>query len=76
MHSKCMTVLVRLYDMIFIDAAKAQSKNFRVIHAFIKKRWAVVTDNVLYHGFVSNIDIVRSRNVRQMVKRYNNIING
>ena len=30
----------RLYDMIFIDAAKAQSKIFRVIHAFIKKRWA------------------------------------
>ncbi|PTI80851.1 methyltransferase, partial [Mammaliicoccus vitulinus] len=29
----------------------------------------VITDNVLYHGFVSDIDIVRSRNVRQMVKK-------
>lgn len=29
----------------------------------------MVTDNVLYHGFVSNIDVVRSRNVKQMVKK-------
>ena len=29
----------------------------------------VITDNVLYHGFVSNIDIVRSRNVKQMVQK-------
>ena len=29
----------------------------------------VITDNVLYHGFVADIDIVRNRNVRQMVKK-------
>ncbi|MEL3747118.1 methyltransferase, partial [Staphylococcus borealis] len=34
-----------------------------------KKGGLVITDNVLYHGFVSNIDIVRSRNVKQMVKK-------
>lgn len=59
----------RLYDMIFIDAAKAQSKIFELYTPLLRKGGLVVTDNVLYHGFVSNIDIVRSRNVRQMVKK-------
>ena len=60
----------REYDMIFIDAAKAQSKKFFELYTpLLRKGGIVVTDNVLYHGFVSNIDIVRSRNVRQMVKK-------
>ena len=58
------------FDMLFIDAAKAQSKKFFELYTpLLKKGGIVVTDNVLYHGFVSNIDIVRSRNVRQMVKK-------
>ena len=36
----------------------------------------VITDNVLYHGFVSNIDIVRSRNVKQMVQKVQNLMIG
>ena len=60
----------REYDMIFIDAAKAQSKKFFQLYTpLLKKGGIVVTDNVLYHGFVSNIDVVRSRNVKQMVKK-------
>lgn len=60
----------REYDMIFIDAAKAQSKKFFELYTpLLRKGGIVVTDNVLYHGFVSNIDIVKSRNVRQMVKK-------
>ena len=35
----------------------------------MKNGGLVITDNVLYHGFVSDIDIVRSRNVKQMVKK-------
>lgn len=58
------------FDMLFIDAAKAQSKKFFELYTpLLKKGGIVVTDNVLYNGFVSNIDIVRSRNVRQMVKK-------
>lgn len=58
------------FDMLFIDAAKAQSKKFFELYTpLLKKGGIVVTDNVLYHGFVSNIDIVRSRNIRQMVKK-------
>ncbi|MDU3265577.1 MAG: methyltransferase, partial [Staphylococcus sp.] len=55
---------------IFIDAAKAQSQKFFEYYApLLKKGGLVITDNVLYHGFVSDIDIVRSRNVKQMVKK-------
>ncbi|MGV3096936.1 O-methyltransferase, partial [Staphylococcus borealis] len=60
----------KVYDIIFIDAAKAQSKKFFEYYTpLLKKGGLVITDNVLYHGFVSNIDIVRSRNVKQMVKK-------
>ncbi|MGN4239144.1 O-methyltransferase [Staphylococcus equorum] len=60
----------RSYDMIFIDAAKAQSKKFFELYTpLLKVGGIVVTDNVLYHGFVSNISVVRNRNVRQMVKK-------
>lgn len=59
-----------MYDMIFIDAAKAQSKKFFELYTpLLKQGGIVITDNILYHGFVANIDIVRSRNVRQMVKK-------
>ena len=63
------------YDIIFIDAAKAQSKKFFEYYTpLLRNGGLVITDNVLYHGFVSNIDIVRSRNVKQMdqkVKKFN-----
>ena len=58
------------YDIIFIDATKAQSKKFFEYYTpLLRNGGLVITDNVLYHGFVSNIDIVRSRNVKQMVQK-------
>ncbi|PTF52495.1 methyltransferase, partial [Staphylococcus cohnii] len=58
------------YDMIFIDAAKAQSKKFFELYSpLLNEQGMVITDNVLYHGFVADIDVVRSRNVKQMVKK-------
>lgn len=58
------------FDILFIDAAKAQSQNFfELYEPYLKDEGIIITDNVLYHGFVSDIDIVRSRNVRQMVKK-------
>ncbi|ALN76576.1 MULTISPECIES: O-methyltransferase [Staphylococcus] len=60
----------RHYDMIFIDAAKAQSqKFFELYQDLLSENGIIITDNVLYHGFVSDIEIVRSRNVKQMVKK-------
>lgn len=60
----------KCFDMIFIDAAKAQSKKFFELYTpLLKESGLVITDNVLYHGFVSDISVVRTRNVRQMVKK-------
>ncbi|MFB3187145.1 O-methyltransferase [Staphylococcus pseudintermedius] len=65
----------RIYDMIFIDAAKAQSQRFFELYCpLLCEKGVMITDNILYHGFVADIDVVRSRNVKQMVKkvqRYN-----
>ncbi|MEA8999046.1 O-methyltransferase, partial [Campylobacter jejuni] len=48
------------FDMLFIDAAKAQSKKFfELFTPLLREGGIVITDNVLYHGFVSDIDIVR-----------------
>ena len=55
---------------------KRNLKIFEYYTPLLKNGGLVITDNVLYHGFVSDIDIVRSRNVKQMVKRYKNIILG
>lgn len=58
------------FDLIFIDAAKAQSKKFfEIYEPFLNENGIIITDNILYHGFVSDIDIVRNRNVKQMVKK-------
>lgn len=58
------------FDMIFIDAAKAQSqKFFEFYEPLLKDDGIIITDNILYHGFVSDIEIVRNRNVKQMVKK-------
>ena len=58
------------FDMIFIDAAKAQSqKFFELYEPLLKDDGIIITANILYHGFVSDIEIVRNRNVKQMVKK-------
>lgn len=58
------------YDILFIDAAKAQSlKFFELYSPLVRKGGLIITDNILYHDFVGNIEIVRSRNIKQMVRK-------
>lgn len=58
------------FDMIFIDAAKAQSQKFFEMYTpYLKEGGLVITDNVLYHDFVADISTVRRRNLRQMVQK-------
>lgn len=58
------------YEILFIDAAKAQSlKFFELYSPLVKKGGLIITDNILYHDFVGNIEIVRSRNIKQMVRK-------
>ncbi|AYU55391.1 O-methyltransferase [Staphylococcus debuckii] len=58
------------FDMIFIDAAKAQSQKFFELYTpLLREGGLVIVDNILYHDFVADIEVVRSRNVKQMVKK-------
>ena len=65
------------YDLIFIDAAKAQSeKFFNRFSQLLSDKGIIVTDNLLFHGCVENSE-GQSKNVRNMVKKidaYNNYL--
>lgn len=55
------------YDLVFIDGAKAQYKNFFLkIIPHLNEEAIIITDNLLFHGLVTN-DYIESRNLRQLV---------
>lgn len=59
------------YDLILIDAAKAQNqKFFQKFEKNLAPRGTIITDNMQFHGLVEqeNEDI-KSRNLRQLVRK-------
>lgn len=57
------------YDVLFIDAAKAQSiKFFNKFSSLVKDDGIIITDNILFHGCVENQEGL-SKNVKNMVKK-------
>jgi len=62
------------YDIIFIDAAKAQNiKFFEKFSPLLNQDGIIITDNLLFHGVVENMEEA-SKNVRKMmekIKAYN-----
>ena len=61
------------YDLIFIDAAKAQSiKFFEKYEKCLKKDGTIITDNMSFHGLVDDTSKIESRNVRQLVRKIKN----
>lgn len=56
------------YDVIFIDAAKAQYKHFldRYLPNLSNKGYVVI-DNMNFHGLVENPSLSKNRNTRQLV---------
>lgn len=62
------------FDLIFIDAAKSQYINFfNKFSPLLNKNGTIISDNLLFHGFV-NQDEIKSRNLRQLVRKINNYI--
>jgi len=58
-------------DMIFIDAAKAQSINFfNKYKSILKPQGIIVTDNLLFHGLIEQEDL--SKNLSQLVRKIDN----
>ena len=59
------------FDLIFIDAAKAQSINFfEMFENNLKDRGTIITDNMNFHGLVDeDPENIKSRNLRQLVRK-------
>jgi predicted O-methyltransferase YrrM len=58
------------YDLIFIDAAKAQSiKFFEKYEKNLNSDGTIITDNINFHGLTFGDEKITSRNVRQLIRK-------
>ncbi len=58
------------YDLIFIDAAKAQyRKFFEKFQYFLAPKGVIITDNLKFHGYVGKSDTIESKNLKQLVEK-------
>lgn len=59
------------YDLIFIDAAKAQNRKFfERFEVNLVENGTIITDNMNFHGLVDKeVEDIKSRNLRQLVKK-------
>ena len=57
--------------MIFIDAAKAQNRNFfERFEKNLSNDGTIITDNMNFHGLVNkDLESIESRNLRQLVRK-------
>ena len=63
------------FDLIFIDAAKGQYKNFfEKYKYFLAPGGAIVTDNLKFHGYVGKSDTIESKNLRQLITKIENYV--
>ncbi len=63
------------YDLIFIDAAKAQNiKFFEKYKYFLKDTGAIITDNLKFHGYVGKSKNIESKNLKSLVTKIEDYI--
>lgn len=63
------------FDLIFIDAAKAQYiKFFDKFKKNLSDEGVIVSDNLKFHGLVDTTERIESRNVRQLVRKLKNYV--
>ena len=60
-----------MFDLIFIDGAKAQSINFfNMFKDHLNDGGIIITDNLLFHDLVDTL--AKTRNLRQLVRKIDN----
>jgi predicted O-methyltransferase YrrM len=60
----------RMYDLIFVDAAKAQyGKYMEQFLPNLKEKGYMFFDNMIFHGLVYEVEKIESRNLRNLVKK-------
>jgi len=58
------------FDVLFIDAAKGQYRRFfELYEPFLTERGIIITDNVLFKGFVALDERVEQKRIRQLIKK-------
>ena len=64
------------FDLVFIDAAKAQSRKFfEKFEKNLNPRGTIITDNMHFHGLVDeDEENIESRNLRQLVRKIKDYI--
>lgn len=63
------------YDLIFIDAAKAQYiRFFERYEPLLKPKGYIISDNLKFHGFVEHPETATSRNLRQLVGKISRFV--
>ncbi len=61
------------FDLIFIDAAKAQYiKFFEKYKHNLNPKGVIITDNLSFHGLTENYEHIKSKNLRALVRKINN----
>ena len=59
-----------LYDLIFIDAAKAQyQKFFEKYKANLSENGVIITDNLSFHGMVEDLSLTHNYSTKKLVKK-------
>ena len=64
------------FDLIFIDAAKAQNiKFFEMFERNLAYRGVIITDNLKFHGLVDKKEEeIKSKNLRSLVRKIKDYI--
>lgn len=64
------------FDLIFIDAAKAQYiKFFEKYKNNLSDRGVIISDNLSFHGMVENIELTHNYSTKKLVKKIRRYIN-
>ena len=63
-------LIIKEYDCLFIDAAKAQyQKFFEKYIKYVKDDGYIIVDNLDFHGMINHIESIKNRNTRQLVRK-------
>lgn len=66
----CQQLIHQQFDCLFIDAAKAQyQKFFEKYMPLVKDNGLCIVDNLDFHGMIFNIEHIKNRNTKQLVKK-------
>lgn len=67
---ECQQLIHQQFDCLFIDAAKAQyQKFFEKYMPLVNDNGICIVDNLDFHGMIFDIDHIKNRNTKQLVKK-------